>query len=117
MPFALLAGIVVLFHLGFLGFVLYGGLFFARWSWLIWLHVPAVVYAILVQTLGWRCPLTDLEKWLRSLGGQEPYGAGFLPRYVCAPLGLTASDLVLSVALVAAVVLVNARAYLVWAAA
>jgi hypothetical protein len=117
LPFTFLAGIVVVFHLGFVGCVLFGGLFFSRWSWLIWLHVPAVVYAILVQTIGWRCPLTDLEKWLRSLGGQEPYGAEFLPHYVWSPIGLTGSDLIIAVGLVAAIVLINARAYLAWAAA
>lgn len=116
MPFTLLAGIVVLCHLGFLGFVLFGGLFFSRWSWLVWLHLPAVAYAILAQTIGWRCPLTDLEKWLRSLGGQEPYGAEFLPHYIWSPLGLTGSDVAIAVGLIAAIVLINARAYLAWAA-
>jgi hypothetical protein len=117
LPFTLLAGIVVLSHVGFLAFVLFGGLFFSRWSGLIWLHAPAVAYAILVQSFGWRCPLTDLEKWLRRLGGQETYGAEFLPYYVRSPIGLTALDLILAVGLVAAIVLVNARAYLAWAAA
>jgi hypothetical protein len=116
LPFSLLAGIVVLFHLAFLWFVLFGGLFFSRLPWLIWLHVPAVAYAILAQIIGWRCPLTDLEKWLRSLGGQQPYSAGFLPRYVWSSIGSTVTDAFLTAGFVAAIVLVNARAYLAWAA-
>jgi hypothetical protein len=115
-PFSLLAGIVGLFHLAFLWFVLFGGLFFSSFPWLIWLHVPAVAYAILAQIIGWRCPLTDLEKWLRSLGGQRPYGAGFLSRYVWSSIGSTATDVFLTAGFVAAIVLVNARAYLAWAA-
>ncbi len=115
MPFTLLAGIVVILHLGFIAFVLFGGLCLSRWSWVIWLHAPAVVYAILVQTIDWRCPLTALEKWLRSLGGQEPYGAEFLPHYIWSPLGLAESDVAIAVGLIAAIVLVNARPYLAWA--
>jgi hypothetical protein len=116
-PFTFLAGIVVLSHLGFLWFVLFGGLFFSRCPWLIWLHVPAVAYAILSQVIGWRCPLTDLEKWLRNLGGQQPYAAGFLPRYVWSPVGWKVSNAILTVGFIAAILVVNARAYLAWAAA
>lgn len=117
LPFTFLAFIVVLSHVGFLGFVLFGGLLFPRWPWLIWLHLPAATYAILVQVIGWRCPLTDLERWLRSLGGQEPYRAAFMTRYVWSPIGVTGSDLILGVCLVTAIVLVNAHAYLTLAAA
>lgn len=116
MPFTFLAGVVVLSHLGFLGFVLFGGLFFSHWPWLIWIHLPAVAYAILVLTTGWRCPLTDLEKRLRSLGGQEPYRVGFLSRYLWSPIGRPVPGLVIDVAFVAAIFLVNARAYLAWEA-
>ena len=117
MPFTFLAFIVVLSHLGFLGFVLFGGLLFSRWPWLIWLHVPAAAYAILAQLIGWRCPLTDLERWLRSLGGQEPYRAAFMTRYVWSPIGLSGPDLILGICLVAAIVVVNAHAYLARVAA
>lgn len=116
MPFIFLAGVVVLSHLVFLGFVIFGGLFFSHWPWLIWLHVPAVIYAILVQTTGWRCPLTDLEKRLRRLGGQEPYGAGFLSRYLWSPIGRPVPDLIVDAAFVAAILMVNSRAYLAWGA-
>jgi hypothetical protein len=112
LPFSFLAGIVVLVHLGFLGFVLFGGLFFPRWSWLIWLHLPAVTYAVLVEVTGWRCLLTELEKWLRRRSGQEPYGAGFIPHYLRPPRCHTPSDILIALAFVAAIVLVNARAYL-----
>ena len=77
-----LADGVVLLHLGFVAFVILGALAIPRFPRLVWLHLPAVAYAILIQTIGWCCPLTDIEKWLRRLGGQTPHAPEFLPYYV-----------------------------------
>jgi hypothetical protein len=49
----LLAGLAISLHVGFVVFVIFGGLALYRWSWGVWLHVPAVVYAIPIQTIGW----------------------------------------------------------------
>ncbi len=102
----------VALHVGFVFFVIFGGLALHRWSWLVWLHAPAVVYAILIQTIGWPCPLTDLEKWFRGLAGQQPYAGEFLPHYLWSPFGLTGSEPMIAVGLVAILLAVNLRPYL-----
>jgi len=111
-----LAGLAIALHVGFMVFVIFGGLALHRWTWVAWLHVPAVVYAILIQTIGWPCPLTDLEKWCRNLAGQQPYAGEFLPHYLWSPLGLTGTEPMLAVGLIAVLLAINLRPYLGWAA-
>jgi hypothetical protein len=48
----------------------------------IWLHVPSVVWAVGIITIGFPCPLTPLEKYFRRRGGEGPYEGGFVDRYV-----------------------------------
>jgi hypothetical protein len=33
-------------------------------------------------TVGFDCPLTNLESWLRRRGAQQPYATGFVDHYV-----------------------------------
>ena len=108
----MLASLAVALHVGFVVFVIFGGLALYRWSWLVWLHAPAVVYAILIQTIGWPCPLTDLEKWFRSLAGQQPYAGEFLPHYLWSPFGLTGTEPMIAVGLIALLLAINLRPYL-----
>ena len=109
-----LANGVVLLHFGFVAFVILGALAIPRFPRLVWLHLPAVAYAILIQAIGWRCPLTDVEKWLRRLGGETPYAPEFLPYYVWHPLGLGGNEPAIGIGLVALIVAVGARPYLAW---
>lgn len=82
MAYRVLADAVVVVHLGFILFVALASLALWRWPRLVWAHVPALVYSILIITVGFTCPLTPLEKWLRELGGGEAYEGGFVNRYV-----------------------------------
>lgn len=115
--YQILASVTVLLHASFVIFVLLGGLALHRYTWVVWLHVPAVGYGILIQSIGWRCPLTDLEKWFRSLAGQPPYADEFLPHYVWSPLGLTGTEPMVLVGFLAILVAVNWRPYVAWATA
>jgi hypothetical protein len=49
------ADVLVVIHLLFIGFVV-GGVFLAwRWPWIVWAHIPAVIYgALLVAIIGYR---------------------------------------------------------------
>ncbi|HEX9995240.1 MAG TPA: DUF2784 domain-containing protein [Acidimicrobiales bacterium] len=82
MGYGLLADAVVIVHLGFILFVALGGLLAWRWPRLVWAHVPAVVYAVAILTVGFTYPLTPLEKLLRRLGDAGAYDGGFVDRYV-----------------------------------
>jgi hypothetical protein len=114
--YLLLASVAVALHVGFVVCVLFGGLTLYRFAWLAWLHVPAMVYAVLIQTIGWACPLTDVEKWFRTLAGQQPYAGEFLPHYLWSPLGLTGTEPVIGLGLIALLLAINLRPYLSLAA-
>jgi hypothetical protein len=76
------ADLVVLFHLGFLLFVVAGALLVVRWRWIAWFHLPCAVWGSLVELWGWICPLTPMELHFRRLGGQAGYSGGFVEHYL-----------------------------------
>ncbi|OPK09093.1 DUF2784 domain-containing protein [Pseudomonas sp. VI4.1] len=83
---------LVLFHLLFILFVLFGGLLVLKWRPLIWWHLPAAVWGVSVEVFHWPCPLTDWENLMRRGAGQTGYGGGFIEHYllpVIYPAGLT----------------------------
>ncbi len=87
-----LADAVLVLHLLFIVFVLAGGLLLLWRHALVWLHLPAVVWAVLLELNGWICPLTPLENRLLRAAGEAGYDGGFIERYLLAliyPQGLT----------------------------
>jgi hypothetical protein len=78
----LLADAVVLVHLGFVVFVVAGGVLVLRWRRLAWAHVPVALWGAGISLAGFVCPLTPLENWLRDQGGGAPYAGGFIEHYV-----------------------------------
>jgi hypothetical protein len=88
----LAADVLVLLHLAFILFVVFGGLLAPRWPRLIWLHLPAAAWGVLVEWTGWICPLTPLENKLRFAACEAGYAGGFVDRYLLPliyPAGLT----------------------------
>ena len=55
--------------------------------------LSVIVFVVaLIEFVGFICPLTPLEIWLRRLGGEAGYEGGFVEHYVTAalyPSGLT----------------------------
>lgn len=89
---SLLAEAVVAIHFLFVAFAVLGGLLVLRRPRWAWVHVPAAVWGFLVEAVGWFCPLTPLELYLRREAGLAPYEGGFLAHYllpVLYPEGLT----------------------------
>jgi hypothetical protein len=43
------ADAVVILHIGFVLFVLLGGLLALRWSWVTWLHLPAALWGVSIE--------------------------------------------------------------------
>jgi len=82
MVFDLLAGAVIVVHLAFIVFVAVGALLAVHWPRLVWFHVPALVWAVGIIVVGYDCPLTPLEKWLRERAGGASYEGGFVDRYL-----------------------------------
>jgi len=110
------ADALVLLHLGFILFVLLGGLLLLRWPRLLCLHLPAVAWGIVVECLHLGCPLTPWENNLRRMAGQAGYEDGFIEHYLIPliyPAGLTPQ---IQLWLGSIVLLVNLSVYacLIW---
>ena len=92
MIYRLLADGVVLVHALFVAFVVLGGFLALRWPRLVWVHVPAALWGVLIEFAGWICPLTPLENLLRARAGEAGYAGGFVDHYLLHalyPSGLT----------------------------
>ena len=108
------ADVVLVVHLAFVLFVVLGGLLALRWPRVAWAHVPVALYGAAIEFIGFICPLTPLEVWLRRRGGEAGYSGGFVEHYITAalyPSGLTRE---IQVALGVGVLLLNGIVYAVW---
>ncbi|MBD8493751.1 DUF2784 domain-containing protein [Pseudomonas syringae] len=111
MLISLAADLVVVFHLMFIVFVLFGALLVAYKPWLALLHLPAVAWGMAVEFLHLYCPLTPLENTLRARAGEQGYDGGFVEHYLIPliyPAGLTTS---IQLWLGSVVLVVNVLAY------
>ena len=77
-----LADAVLVFHLLFIAFAVFGALAVWRWPRLAWLHLPALAWAAYVVLTGEICPLTPLENHLRRAGGDSGYAESFIEHYL-----------------------------------
>jgi hypothetical protein len=77
-----LGELVLGFHFAFIVFALLGG-FLVLWKpWIVWLHVPSVIWSAFVNLFSQVCPLTPLENRFRDLAGQAGYEGGFIQHYI-----------------------------------
>jgi len=76
------ADTALVLHAGFVLFVMLGGLWVLRWTKVAWLHVPAVMWAAVVEFTGRICPLTPLEVALRTRAGEAGYAGDFVEHYI-----------------------------------
>ena len=91
MPYRLFANAVVVVHLGFVVFVVCGGLLALWRRRAAFVHLPAAAWGVYIELTGGICPLTPLENRLRALGGESAYSGDFVERYlmpVLYPAGL-----------------------------
>lgn len=82
MPYRLLADAVVVVHLGFVLFVVCGGLLVLWRRRAAAVHLPAAVWGVYVELSGRVCPLTPLENRLRAAAGDALYAGDFVERYL-----------------------------------
>lgn len=111
MFFALAATAVLVVHLAFIVFVLFGGLLAAWRRWMAALHLPAAAWGFLVEATGAACPLTSWENGLRERAGMARYDGDFIEHFLLAliyPEGLTRN---LQFALAGGVVVFNLLVY------
>ena len=82
MVFRAFADLVMVFHFVFVLFAVLGGcLVLKRRRW-AWVHIPAFLWAALIEFAGRICPLTYLETWLLEQSGAHGYREGFIEHYL-----------------------------------
>lgn len=111
MPYGLLADLTALAHLGFVVFVPVGGFVALRFPRVLFAHLPSVAWAFGIVTIGWPCPLTNLENAFRERAGRTTHEVGFIDAYLTGIVyperflpvlqGLVAASVVTSYALLA----------------
>ena len=92
MAYRLAADGVLIVHLLFIAFVIFGGLAALKYAWLAFAHIPAAAWGAYTELMGRVCPLTTLEVKLRLAGGGTGYSESFIEHYlepVIYPAGLT----------------------------
>lgn len=82
MLYKFFADFIVLLHLAFILFVLFGGLLVYKKPKVGWLHAPVVIWGILISYFRWICPLTPLENYFRFNAGEQGYEGGFINHYI-----------------------------------
>jgi hypothetical protein len=73
---------ILVLHVGWLGYVVFGGFLAWRWPRALWPHVGAVAWGVALIAAGLECPLTKAEDWSRQNAGEPALTAGFIDRYV-----------------------------------
>ena len=111
MPDQLIAVILVLFHLLFIVFVIFGGFLVLRWRIILWLHIPCAIWGVLIEFAGWICPLTPMENHFRQLAGQAGYTGGFIKHYIIPVIYPTALTREIQYILGFGVIAINLIAY------
>ena len=82
MRYALFADAIAFIHSLFVLFVMFGSLLVLRWPRATWLHLPALVWGLIVEFSGAICPLTPLESRFRLLGNESGYSEDFLSHWL-----------------------------------
>ena len=70
MVYRVLADAVVVTHFAFIAFVVTGPYLARLWRPVVWLHLPALAWAVGIVAVGYECPLTALENHFRRLAGE-----------------------------------------------
>jgi hypothetical protein len=85
MSYKVAADVVILIHFLWIGFVILGfpvALYYNSAKWRL-IHLGAVILMVLMQVTRTICPLTHLEAWLKSGGGEaKVYPGAFIAKWV-----------------------------------
>lgn len=86
MIYKIIAEITVLIHFLWILFLIFGSLWGA--SNIKWnkpariVHITALVFAFIINSLNLYCPLTYLEQWTREQAGAGQYSGSFISHYL-----------------------------------
>lgn len=80
--YSTLAVCVLVLHVLFILWVIFGAFLVGSRPILRGLHIVSLIWGVLVEVLYWPCPLTLLENWFEQKAGVEPYQGSFLLHYL-----------------------------------
>jgi hypothetical protein len=105
------ADAVVTLHMVFVTFLAVGGLLPGGGRAALPMHVLALVVSAAIYLSGYDCPLTNVEKHLRTRAGEAVYPDGFIAHYLVRPFYADGMTAVLGLGLVGLVVGASLVAY------
>ena len=111
MLFRRAADVVAVSHLSLIGFLLGGGFVARRHPRVTKAHLATLAATAAIYAAGRDCPLTNWEKGLRQLAGDEVYRGGYLEHYLVSPLHPAGMNPTIGLAFVGVVVASTALAY------
>ncbi|MBI4850019.1 MAG: DUF2784 domain-containing protein [Nitrospirae bacterium] len=83
MLYRIAADITVILHLLWIIFLIFGAFIGRKYKWVKRFHIGGMIFALGIQFLGWYCPLTHLEIWLREMHDpSQSYSGSFIIHYV-----------------------------------
>lgn len=79
-----LTTVVLTLHFAYLAYVVVGGFLAWRWPRMIWPHLVAAGWGLVIvaNPWGWECPLTYAENWSRQRAGRAGLESGFVDQYI-----------------------------------
>ncbi|MDP1544258.1 MAG: DUF2784 domain-containing protein [Polycyclovorans sp.] len=107
----LAADLVLVIHLAFIVWAVFGGLAVLWRGGMLWAHLPALAWGVWIELTHGICPLTPLENHFRAVAGQSGYDGGFIEHYLWPliyPAGLTPAH---QLGLASALLLINGLIY------
>ncbi len=77
-----LAEIILVVHLAWILWVIFGAFWTRGHPFLTGLHIASILWGILVELTPWPCPLTLIEQFFEASAGISPYHGPFLLHYL-----------------------------------
>jgi Protein of Unknown function (DUF2784) len=81
-PYYVLACAVLVVHVLFIVWVIFGAALTAHRGVLGWLHIGSLLWGVWIEAAPWPCPLTYAENWFELRAGLQAYRGGFLLHYL-----------------------------------
>lgn len=81
------------------------------WRKVLWIHLPAVVWAAWIEFSGGICPLTHLENWSLAKSGLGGYHGDFVANYIVPVVYPTNLTREIQITLATLVIIVNVLVY------
>ena len=83
MIYGLLVLFIILLHLAWILFLVFGVFLVLKWHRIAWVHLAGLLFSLVLNVFGWYCPLTYLENDLRYLRDAEStYSGPFIVEYL-----------------------------------